>query len=118
MSEIIILNHCVPYPKGEFKPNFSFEIREEDKSEKKEVVGKDLKAEWLDERIDPNSLPDNLVAFYLRFNGESLYTYLVYTEPKACDFCATLIVEKNSPTHKALDGAYIIDTRYPNSGLI
>jgi hypothetical protein len=47
MSEIIILNHCVPYPKHEFKPNFTFEIREEDKSEKKDIVGKILKPNGL-----------------------------------------------------------------------
>lgn len=111
--EYIILNHCVPYAgDGSFEPDYKFEIRAEDKEFNKEDLGCDLMAEWYNERIDPKSLPENLIAFYLRYNGESLYTYLVYPEPKACDFCATLIVEKNSLAHKALTGAYVIDERY------
>ena len=110
--EVIVLNHCVPFREKEFKPNYKFEIRAEDKIEKKDVVGKDLEAMWIDDRIAPSSLPEDLIAFYLRYNGEDLYSYLVYPEPRACDFCATLVVKRNSLAHKALEGAYIIDERY------
>lgn len=111
MSEYIILNHCVPF-KETVEWNYKFEIRAEDKQDNVGDVGRDLMAMWVDERIDPDSLPQNLVAFYLRYNGEDLYSYLVYPEPRACDFAATLIVERDSLAHKALTGAYVIDERY------
>lgn len=109
--EKIVFNHCVPF-NGQVKMNYKFEIRAEDKERNKQDVGRDLMAMWVEERIAPDSLPEGYVAFYLRYNGESLYTYLVYPMPKACDFAATLIVEKDSPANKALDGAYVIDERY------
>lgn len=111
VMEGIILNSCKPF-NGDFSPNYIFEIRPEDKVTNKDCVGRDLPAMWVDERIDPKSLPNNLVAFYLRYNGESEDTYLVYPVPRACDFAATLIVERNSKSHKALIGSYIIDERY------
>jgi hypothetical protein len=111
MEERIVLNHCRPFG-GRVEWNYKFEIRAEDKVYNMQDVGRDLMGMWLDERIDPGSLPDNLVAFYLRYNGESLNTYLVYPEPKACDFAATLVVERNSPAHMALKGAYVIDESY------
>lgn len=113
MPEMIVLNHCKPF-KGEVEMNYKFEIRADDKEFNEQDVGRDLMAMWVDERIDPASLPKNYVAFYLRYNGESLYTYLVYPEPAACDFAATLIVERGSQAHRALTGAYVIDERYYN----
>lgn len=111
MKEMIVLNHCKPF-NGKVEWNYKFEIRAEDKESGKQDVGRDLMAMWVDDRIDPASLPENLAAFYLCYNGESLYTYLVYPKPKACNFAATLIVERGSLAHKALTGAYVIDESY------